>query len=423
MERKIEKVVFATPLSIKLKRVAAYARVSTGKDAMMHSLSAQISYYSGLIQSHPGWKYCGVYSDEAFTGTKDARPGFLRMLEDCRGRKIDMLIVKSISRFARNTVTLLETVRELRGLAVDVFFEEQNIHTLSSEGELMLTILASFAQAESLSASENMKWRVRTAFEKGELFTLRNLYGYSIKRGEIRPDPQTSAVVREIFNRAALGETFREIADGLNRRGVSAPVSGIWKPEKIADILSNEKYSGNALLMKKYRNNHLEKKKVVNRGEKPMYYAEGTHEAIVDPETFSLASEVLKRNNERASGRNKRTKPVLSGRILCGKCGKNYRRSACHGIVFWNCGTYIERGKSFCEGGRIREDDLMRIIEETARIEDVELVTVMDGTVSIKLKNGETFIRTVEQTSRSASWTPEKREAAKERAINQWRNR
>ena len=152
----------------KRKRVAAYARVSSGKDAMLHSLAAQVSYYSELIQRNPQWEYAGVYADENLSGTKEARPEFQRMLRDCREGKIDRILCKSTSRFARNTVTLLETVRDLKALGIDVFFEEQNIHTLSADGELMLSILASYAQEESLSASENQKWRVRKNFEEGK---------------------------------------------------------------------------------------------------------------------------------------------------------------------------------------------------------------------------------------------------------------
>ncbi len=157
MERVVERVDALIPAQPKALRICAYARVSTGKDAMLHSLSAQVSYYSNMIQSHSGWLYCGVFSDEAVTGTKRERAGFQRMVEECRQGNIDLVITKSISRFARNTVTLLQTVRELKSLGVDIFFEEQNIHTMSADGELMLTILASYAQEESLSASENQK--------------------------------------------------------------------------------------------------------------------------------------------------------------------------------------------------------------------------------------------------------------------------
>ena len=148
MAREVKQVTFTKAAIPKLTRVAAYARVSSAKDAMHHSLSAQVSYYSGLIQNHPGWQYVGVYADEAKTGTKDTREGFVRLVSDCKAGKVDMVITKSISRFARNTVTLLETVRDLKALGIDVFFEEQNIHTLSADGELMLSILASYAQEE-----------------------------------------------------------------------------------------------------------------------------------------------------------------------------------------------------------------------------------------------------------------------------------
>lgn len=160
-------IVSKPPKLERKKRVAAYARVSSGKDAMLHSLSAQVSYYSDLIQNHGDWLYTGVYSDEAKTGTKDSRAGFQNLVADCRAGKIDMVITKSISRFARNTVTLLQTVREFKALGVDIYFEEQNIHTISGDGELMMTILASYAQEESRSASENQKWRIKRSFESG----------------------------------------------------------------------------------------------------------------------------------------------------------------------------------------------------------------------------------------------------------------
>ncbi|MBO2517654.1 MAG: recombinase family protein, partial [Clostridiales bacterium] len=169
----------------RLLRVAAYARVSCGKDAMLHSLSAQVSQYSRMIQSHSGWQYVGVYADEATTGTKDDRADFQRLLDDCRAGKIDMVITKSVSRFARNTVILLSTVRELKALGIDVYFEEQNIHSASADGELMLTILASFAQEESRSVSDNCKWSIREKFKKGEPSFFR-CYGYKWVEGQLQ---------------------------------------------------------------------------------------------------------------------------------------------------------------------------------------------------------------------------------------------
>lgn len=219
MERIIKQVEFKFPVNTnKITRVSAYARVSSGKDAMLHSLSAQISYYSNLIQNHKGWLYCGVYADEAKTGTRDSRENFQRMLVDCRAGKIDLVITKSISRFARNTVTLLETVRELKSLGVDVYFEEQNIHTMSAEGELMMTILASYAQEESRSASENQKWRIRKEYEKGNDVNLRFLFGYKISKGFIEPDTITAPIVVELFNRYVEGASFSELAKDLNKR-------------------------------------------------------------------------------------------------------------------------------------------------------------------------------------------------------------
>ena len=169
MERTVQKVKFP-PRQPKLKRVAAYARVSSGKDAMLHSLAAQVEYYSNFIRRHPGWEYVGVYADEAKTGTKDSREQFQQLLTDCKAGKIDHIVTKSISRMARNTVTLLETVRDLKNLDISVYFEEQNIDTGTADGELMLSILASYAQEESLSASENQKWRLRQNFENGQAY-------------------------------------------------------------------------------------------------------------------------------------------------------------------------------------------------------------------------------------------------------------
>ena len=198
MHRTIRQIQFPASAAQRLTRVAAYARVSSGKDAMLHSLSAQVSYYSELIQNHPGWLYCGVYADEAVTGTKDKRDDFQRMLADCRQGKMDLIITKSISRFARNTVTLLQTVRELKALGVDVFFEEQNIHTQSADGELMMTILASYAQEESRSASENQKWRIRRNFESGMPWN-GTMLGYRYDKGTLVVVSEEAETVKRIF--------------------------------------------------------------------------------------------------------------------------------------------------------------------------------------------------------------------------------
>ena len=169
MKRTITKIE-AKPIMVTKTKVAAYARVSTGKDAMLHSLASQINHYKKFIQSNNEWQFVGVYSDQALTGTKETREEFQQLIKDCKTGKIDMIITKSISRFARNTVRLLKTVRELKSIHVDVFFEEQNIHSNSSDGEMILTLLASFAQEESRSVSDNMKWRIKKEFENGSLW-------------------------------------------------------------------------------------------------------------------------------------------------------------------------------------------------------------------------------------------------------------
>ena len=197
--REITKIGGRNTQPVKRKRVAAYARVSSGKDAQLHSLSAQISYYNNYIGSRGDWELAGIYADEAMTGTKENRPQFQKLLSDCRAGKIDMVIVKSITRLARNTVTLLETARELKALEIDVFFEKENIHTLSTDGELMLTLLASFAQEESRSASENVKWRIRKNFERG-IPTGGGLFGYRFKDGMLQVVPEEAEIVKQIFN-------------------------------------------------------------------------------------------------------------------------------------------------------------------------------------------------------------------------------
>ena len=217
MERIVVQRHFPSTKIPQRKRVAAYARVSSGKDAMLHSLSAQVSYYSDLIQNHSGWQYAGVYADEALTGTRDNRENFQRLLADCRDGMIDMVITKSISRFARNTITLLETVRELKTMGVDVYFEEQNIHSLSADGELMLTILASYAQEESLSVSENQKWRVRHNFENGMPWN-GTVLGYRYNQGTFEIEPEEAEIVRFIFGSYSNGTGATTIAKILNEK-------------------------------------------------------------------------------------------------------------------------------------------------------------------------------------------------------------
>ena len=245
----------------RLIRVAAYARVSSGKDAMLHSLAAQITYYQNLITSHQGWEFAGVYADEAITGTKDTREEFQRLIQDCKDGKIDLIIVKAISRFARNTVTLLETVRMLKSLNIDVFFEEQNLHTLSAEGEMVLTFLASFAQEESRSVSENMKWRIKKDFEQGLIWGSKDNYGYQLVDKKLVVVSEQAAVVRRIFSLYVEGCGFQKIANILNEENVPTMRGSIWHKTTINHIIDNYNYTGNLILQKTYRTDYLSKKK------------------------------------------------------------------------------------------------------------------------------------------------------------------
>lgn len=268
-ERIVERVQFPNAQKVKLLRTAAYAKVSNGKDAMLHSLSAQVSYYNSLIQSNPEWLFCGVYADEALTGTKDNRENFQRLLSECRAGHIDLIITKSISRFARNTVTLLETVRELKNLNVDVYFEEQNIHSISLDGEFLLTLLGSYAQEESYSASENQKWRIRKDFEQGRLCGITMLSYRRDEHGTLIIIPEEAEIVRMIFNDFLSGMGKNAIASKLLAMGILTKSGGVWTAWSVRRILKNEKYCGDFLLQKSYRENHITKCKMPNHGELP----------------------------------------------------------------------------------------------------------------------------------------------------------
>jgi len=422
--RKIKRL----PQLLHRKRVAAYARVSSGKDAMLHSLSAQVGYYSSMIQQNPGWEYAGVYADEAVTGTKDTREDFCRLLADCRAGKVDVILTKSISRFARNTVTLLETVRELKALGVDVYFEEQNLHSTGTDGELLLTILASYAQEESLSASENQKWRIRKGFENGELLNWRFMFGYRIEKGETEIEPDEAAVVREIFGRAIAGESFGDICDSLNLRGITGALGGRWSTPRLHAILENEKYTGNALLQKRYRNNHLEKKFCLNTGELPKYYAAESHPAIIDDDTFRAAQAVLRHWKARTEKRAMPKRSEFTGVIRCDRCGSVFKHVNNNSTIGWNCRTYLERGKRFCHSKKIPEDTLKTACAEAlglesydaaAFTEQIEYIAVPEGNRLIfHFRDGCIDERIWKDRSRADSWTPAMREAARKRMLN-----
>ena len=421
VERKIEKVDFRIPPKAQVKRVAAYARVSTEKDAMLHSLSAQISNYSSFIQKQPGWLYVGVYSDEALTGTKQSRPGFQQLLSDCRTGKIDLVITKSVSRFARNTVDLLAIVRELKLLGIDVFFEEQNIHTISAEGELMLTILASFAQEESLSASENQKWRVKKNFEAG-IPCDRTLLGYRFEGDHYVIEPEEAETVRRIYDLYLSGKGVQAIANELNRDHVPTRFGMMtWHIASVQRILRNYTYTGNLLLQKTYREDHLTKKKRINTGQLPRFHVENAHEPIISMETFNeVQQETARRAKKYRPDRSKRKAYPFSGLIKCGCCGDTYRRKTTHAGPIWICKTYNTLGKDMCSSKAIPESILEQLTSNINLSELSSIRAESGNRVIFYFKTGESREMKWKDRSRSESWTDEMKMDARKHAMSRW---
>lgn len=414
------------------KRVCAYARVSSGKDAMLHSLSAQVSYYSQYIQQNPEWKYVGVYTDEGITGTKDTRTEFQRMLADCRAGKIDMIMTKSISRFARNTVTLLETVRELKVLGVDVFFEEQNIHSLSVDGELLLTLLASFAQEESLSVSENCKWRIRQNFINGIPCTSR-INGYEMNHGKISIIPKEAEVVRMIFRCYLSGMGKNGIARMLNDLGIPAKNGGIWHESVVGTILRNEKYQGDLLMQKFFCTDHLNKINKRNLGELPQYFIENNHEAIILRNEFSrVQKRIAQQMILQPHGDGIRRKYPFTGKIICSNCGKSYRRRHNSGKIAWQCRTYMSYGKKYCAAKQIQEQILYDISASVLDVDkfdeklfkaQIQCITVFnDNKLVFRFYDGREETHTWQDPSRRDSWTPEMKEQAAQHARRSFTN-
>lgn len=415
MERKITTVMPEKDPAVQMKRVCAYARVSSGKDAMLHSLSAQISYYQNLIQKQPRWKFCGVYADEAMTGTKDNRAKFQEMLAECRKGNIDLILTKSISRFARNTVTLLSTVRELKAMGVDVYFEEQNIHSMSGDGEFMLTILASYAQEESLSASENQKWRVKANFKEGKPWNCKML-GYRYDGEKLVIHPEEAETVKLIFEYYLSGMGLQLIANTLYEKGLRGRDGSPFVRGSIEKILSNYAYTGNLLLQKTYRENHLTKRKLNNDGVLPMYHAVETHEAIIPLEMFQQVQAERARRGEKFKDVEHCNRYPYSELLVCGICGKHYVRKTCATGFRWMCSTYNNQGKKYCSSKMIPEE---KLIEMTSGVDisEVDHIDVeQNNTIIIVFKDGMKSMRQWKDRSRAESWTEEMRVQAAEYA-------
>ena len=367
---------------IEKKKVAAYARVSMETEQLKHSLSAQISHYSELIQSNPEWEYVGVYADDGITGRNTkGRKEFKRLIADCEAGNVDLILVKSISRFARDTVDTLRITRRLKNLGIDVFFERESIHSLSDEGELMLTLLASFAQQESVSIGENVKWGIRKGFKDGKPNGHKPPFGYRWNGEKYVVIPEQAEIVKAVFNRYLAGESAHSIMHTLEKRGVVGQKGIPIDEATIKFMVTNYSYAGVMVLQKNYIND--EKKRRINHGELPMYMIEDMYEPIVSKEDVVRAIEIRQERAENMPNKN----PVLtkySGKMKCGYCGCSVSRRTRHnGNKVWACNTKERKGKSMCNLKHIYERELN---EATKNISSFERITVFDDKLELLLK-------------------------------------
>jgi DNA invertase Pin-like site-specific DNA recombinase len=328
-------------------RVAAYCRVSTDSDEQLVSLEAQVKHYESYIRANSDWEFAGLYYDEGITGTKkEKRPELLRMISDCENKKIDFIVTKSISRFARNTTDCLELVRKLLGLGVFIYFEKENINTGSMESELMLSILSGMAENESVSISENSKWSVTRRFQNGTYKIACSPHGYDAVSGELVVNKQQAEIVRFIFAEILSGKSLYKIADELNRRSIPSKKGGRWTGTTIRCMACNEKYIGDAIFQKTYSDSLFNRYK--NNGEKEQYLIRNHHEPIISRVDFEAAQKVIEQR-AKEKGVEKHNKKyqnryAFSGKIICGQCGGTFRRrthSSGRKYIAWCCFTHI----------------------------------------------------------------------------------
>ena len=358
------------PLTERL-RVAAYARVSTDDEEQLTSYEAQVDYYTRKIRENPDWTFVEVYADEGISGTNTKkRKNFNRMIDDAMAGKIDRIITKSVSRFARNTVDTLTAVRKLKEKGVGVTFEKENIDTLDSKGELFITIMSSLAQEESRSISENVTWGWRKRIADGKVsLAYSHFLGYEKgPDGKMQIVEEEAKIVREIYAMFLDGKTPSGIASALTKRGVPTPAGKTkWQASTVKSILSNEKYKGDALLQKTFTVDFLTKKAKVNEGEAPQYYVENSHPAIVSGEVFELAQVELARRRQRG-GHTSAVTP-FSGRLVCGECGAYFGGKVWHSTdayrsVVYRCNRKYEKKGAPCPSPHVREEEIKVAFEK-----------------------------------------------------------
>lgn len=366
------------------KKVAAYVRVSLETDRLAHSLEAQIGYFAALIESRSDWEQAGIYADSFISGTEtNRRADFQRLVADCEQGKIDIVLCKSISRFARNTVDLLRTVRRLNELGVEVRFEKENISSLSGEGELLLTILASFAQEESRSISENVKWGLRKRYRLGTA-AVRNksVLGYRYDGERYVIVEEEAALVRLIFEMYVNKVPLRTVSERLKELGAKTPRGFDFSHNQIDYIVHNEIYIGNIVFQKSFVKNFITHAKVPNRGELPTYRIYNCHEPIVDEKTFAAAQEESKR---RAA---KKPEYCFSKKLICSKCGKPFTRRSNNGkYACWHCRS--------CSNVKLNEDKLKALLDMTDEQFTEQVLTAEiceDGNIHVNYYDGREII-------------------------------
>ena len=320
-------------------RVAAYARVSSDSTDQLNSLSVQVDYYTHLIQENPNWDFAGIYADEGITGTSTKhREQFNRLMDDCRAGLIDRVLVKSASRFARNTADALASVREMKSLGVTVVFEKEGFDTETANGEMILSMICAAAQEESLSISQNTKWGIRKKMHDGTYITSLTPFGYKKIDRQLFPDEKEAATVKEIFNLFLNGFSTAEIANHLNTNHPKPDV--IWRSASVRFILRNEKYIGDSLFQKNYTPDTLPLKSCCNTGQLPKYYVEGTHPGIISKDEFERVQSLLTQKNINST--NSRA-CILSKVVFCALCGHVCSRKVRKSQTFvWCCRTHLQ---------------------------------------------------------------------------------
>ena len=355
-------------------RVAAYCRVSTDSEEQINSYKNQLAYYTEKINSKTEWKFAGVYADEGITGTSmKHREDFKRMLRACREGRIDLILCKSVSRFGRNSVDVLRTIRTLRERNIGVLFEKEGVDTRTMNSELILAFHSAFSQSESESISGNVRWGLRKAYENGTIQIGPNLYGFRREKdGPVLIDEEKAAVIRQIAQWFLDGDSLHTIADKLAQRHILSPKGKeTWSTATLRSLLTNEKYKGDALLQKTYRPSLFSDRAVQNDGDLPKYYVEGVLPRILEPEMFDhIQEELAKRGAKRPTSEKAKTpfgrysgKYALSTLVVCGKCGALYRRVTWYRKgekqIMWRCGTRLD-GKANCPDSPTLEENTLQ---------------------------------------------------------------